>query len=86
MAEMPNPARKLAEFLGRIAKSVTSRQKDALATGVKCRKRFGRRLCPGEIIGLMNEQKATSWSCPVCEDNGIISGWEGTIWDWSVNS
>ena len=40
----------------------------------------------GEIIAFMNEQEAIFWSCPVCEDNGIISGWKGTIWDWSVNS
>jgi len=38
MAEMPSPARKLAEFLGRIVKGVTSRQKDALATGLSVEK------------------------------------------------
>jgi hypothetical protein len=86
MAEMPNPARKLAEYLGRIAKSVTTRQKGALATGVKCRKRFKRKKCPGEIIASINEQESISWSCPVCEDNGVISGWKGTIWDLSVNA
>jgi hypothetical protein len=21
------------------------------------------------------------WFCPVCDDNGRISGWEGTFWD-----
>jgi hypothetical protein len=86
MAEMPNPARALAEYLGRIVKGVTSRQRDILAAGVKCRKRSKRKKCPGEIIAFIDEQEAISWSCPVCEDNGVISGWKGTIWDWSVNA
>ena len=85
-AEMPNPARTLAEYFGRIVKGVTTRQRDALATGVKCRKRFKRNKCPGEIIAFVDEQQAISWSCPVCEDNGVISGWKETIWDWSVNA
>ena len=21
------------------------------------------------------------WHCPVCGDNGAISGWQGTFWD-----
>ena len=24
------------------------------------------------------------WHCPVCEDNGIISGWQKTLWDGLV--
>ena len=84
--EMPNPARTLAEYFGRIVKGVTTRQRDALATGVKCRKRFKRNKCPGEIIAFIDEQQAISWSCPVCEDIGVISGWKETIWDWSVNA
>lgn len=86
MADMPNPARTLAEYLGRIVKIVTSHPRDALATGVKCRKRFKRKKCPGEIIAFIDERDAISWSCPLCRDNGVISGWKGTIWDWSVNA
>jgi len=85
-SDMPHPARTLAEYFGCIVKSVTTRQGDALATGVKCRKRHRRRKCPGEIIAFINDQESISWSCPVCEDNGAISGWKETIWDWSVNA
>jgi hypothetical protein len=86
LANMPNRARTLAEYFGHIVKGVTTRQKDALATGVRCRKRPRQRRCPGEIIAFIDEQEAISWSCPVCEDNGVISGWKGTLWDWSVNA
>jgi hypothetical protein len=84
--KMPNSARTLAEFCGRIVKAVTTCRGDGLATGVRCRKRPNRRKCPGEIIAFMDEQESISWTCPVCEDNGVISGWKGTIWDWSVNA
>jgi hypothetical protein len=85
-AEIPQPARILAEYFGRIVKGVTTRQGDPLATGVKCRRRLKRNICPGEVIAFINEQEDISWSCPVCRDNGAISGWKGTVWDWSVNS
>ena len=86
MPEMPKPARILAEYLGRIVRGVTSRQEGELATGVKCRKRVQRRRCPGEIIAFIDEREAICWACPVCGKNGIISGWEGSIWDWWVNA
>jgi len=86
MEDMPKRARKLAEYFGRIVKGVTTRKRDDLATGVKCRKRFRHRPCPGEVIAFIDGQQSISWSCPVCKDNGMISGWKGTIWDWSVSA
>lgn len=86
ISDMPNQARKLADYFGRIVKGVTLRRGNALATGVRCRRRFRHRPCPGEIIAFIDEKDAVSWSCPVCNDNGIISGWRGTIWDWSVSA
>jgi hypothetical protein len=26
-------------------------------------------------------EEAISWYCPVCGDNGLIRGWQGTLWD-----
>ncbi len=86
MADMPSHARVLAKYCGRIVRAVTNRRIATVDTGVKCRKRPRRKPCPGEIIAFIDEQQAISWSCPVCEDNGVISGWTETIWDWSVNA
>ena len=86
MEDTPSRVHPIAEFLGRIVKSVTTRQRNVLTTGVRCRRRPKRKPCPGEIIAFIDERHSISWSCPVCEDNGIISGWKGTIWDWSVSS
>jgi hypothetical protein len=86
-AEIPQPARILAEYFGRIVKAVTIRKEEFdLDTGIRCRRRPNRRPCPGEIVAFIDEEGAISWSCPVCDDNGIISGWKGTSWDWSVNA
>ncbi len=85
-AEMPKQARALVNYLGQIVKAVTTRNGKTLATGVRCRRLRRRKLCPGEIIAFMNEQRTISWSCPVCGNNGLISGWEGAIWDWSVSA
>ena len=85
MPDMPKPARILAEYLGSIVKGVTTRRGGELTTGVKCRRRFRRRKCPGDIIAFIDEKEAISWSCPVCKENGVISGWKRTIWDWLVS-
>ncbi|MGZ3515389.1 MAG: hypothetical protein ACXU93_15695, partial [Thermodesulfobacteriota bacterium] len=67
--DMPNRARKLADYFGSIVKKVTTRQGAALATGIRCRKKFRHKPCWGEIIAFIDEQQGISWSCPVCKDN-----------------
>jgi hypothetical protein len=88
VAEMPRSTLKLANYFGRIVKAVTSRNKDVVATGIRCRRRPGHKSCSGEIIASIDYQQNSVivWSCPICGDNGTISGWEGTVWDWSVNA
>jgi hypothetical protein len=86
-ADMPNRSRTLAEYFGHIVKAVTTRQREAdLDTGIRCRRKPKRNRCPGEIIAFIDERGSISWACPVCEDNGVISGWKGTSWDWSVSA
>jgi len=48
--ELPGPALRLAEHLGKIAAAVTGAEPDD-PLGVCCRRRPGRRPCPGEIEG-----------------------------------
>ena len=49
---------------------------------VRCRRRPNRKQCIGEIDSILDpEHGAILWRCPVCGDNGAISGWEGTLWD-----
>lgn len=51
---------------------------------VKCRRRPRRKPCAGAIESYIDPgDDAIVWRCPVCGDNGAISGWEGTLWDFS---
>lgn len=44
-----------------------------------------RKPCVGEIQSYIDpEDDAIVWRCPVCGDNGAISGWEESFWDLST--
>ncbi len=83
--EIPAPALKLALFQGAIVAWMTGT--DCLngqgsRTNVNCRRSPSRRPCPGEILASLDtKSEAIIWECPLCGDNGRISGWEGTTWD-----
>ncbi len=50
----------------------------------KCWRRPKRKPCKGELeIELDKISGHIHWYCEVCEDEGVISGWEGLIWDMS---
>jgi hypothetical protein len=41
----------------------------------------------GDIVANVESDEATIvWGCPFCGDNGVIRGWEGTMWDRSRRS
>jgi hypothetical protein len=82
-ADLPGPARNLAEFICSLVRSVTSHSFEALVpTGVRCRRRPKRRPCKGEVFAFLNEEVgAIQWNCFTCGDNGFIYEWENTKWD-----
>jgi hypothetical protein len=49
---------------------------------------YGSSLCGSHRLGCVGSSEKIKGGSrgPVCEDDGIISGWKGTIWDWSVNA
>jgi hypothetical protein len=79
---IPGPAHKMALFLGSIVAWVTSHPAGHYErTNVACLRRPGRRRCPGFIHAWLEREGAITWECPNCGDNGIIRGWEQTLWD-----
>ena len=53
-------------------------------TTLRCRRRPGRRPCGGLLTIFFDvDTFDVLWFCPNCDDNGRISGWEGTFWDSS---
>jgi hypothetical protein len=83
IAPMPGPARRLAEFLGRVvADATTPTSMQSFEAGVKCTRRPGRKPCPGVIETDIDPKTNTiEWWCPECGENGYIRNWAGTLWD-----
>ena len=84
---LPRPALNIANFLGKIIEAVTSPMADTenYFTNVRCRRRPSHKPCIGRIVAFIEQENGYSirWFCPFCNDNGYISGWQGTAWDRS---
>ena len=83
LATMPAPALTLAMFLTSIVAWATNHDRhDDEITNVWCWRRPRRRRCRGEIIAHLERSSAEIvWHCPSCGVNGVIRGWEGSLWD-----
>jgi hypothetical protein len=82
IAPMPGPARLLAEHFTAIVLMV-SHPEIAIPPEyqVRCRRRPGRKPCPGYIEADIDvETNEIIWWCPICDDNGYIRNWKGTMW------
>ena len=85
IAAPKGPARKLAEHITAIVAMAT---RPEIITSqeyqVRCRRRPGRKPCPGIIEADFDpEDYRIMWRCPVCDDCGYISNWQGSMWDLS---
>ena len=50
----------------------------------KCWRRPKRKPCKGQLgIRLDQDTGQIYWRCPVCKDEGFVTGWKGLIWDMS---
>ena len=81
--DAPGPARKMAEQLGKVVRAATAAEAGtAWVSALPCRRRPGRRSCPGHIVVFRPDLPARiEWRCDSCGDKGVISGWEGTYFD-----
>ena len=86
--DMPTPAKRISQFFGSIVAFMTQNNlcnnNKEYRTFTKCRKRPSHKPCPGKISALYDEDgESFFWICPECGDNGLISDWQGTVWDYS---
>lgn len=81
MAPMPSRARLLAEYFASIVVDATTSLDDPPT--LRCRRRPRHRRCSGTILAVPSpdEDDVILWHCPVCHDNGVIRGWQNTLWD-----
>ena len=81
--DMHPRALSLVLHLGAIVEWMTALQptEDEL-TNVCCRRRPGRKRCPGQIMASFDpESGAIEWGCLYCSDGGLIFGWQDSYWD-----
>ena len=81
--QAPAKAKELADHFGAIVAAVTLdfTGRAIEVSGVTCRnpKSAG---CSGSIIGYLGQDLDTiEWYCAGCEDSGVITGWDDTLWD-----
>lgn len=76
----PSRARRIAEFLTEIVTAVTH-DLDAPLAPIKCRRRPGRKPCPGLIDAYINLEDEVLWQCESCRDQGVITHWQNTFWN-----
>ena len=81
LADLPAPARRLAEYFTTLVVDATSNQVGKKP--VRCRRRPRRKPCSGIVQASISfdEEDRIDWRCPSCSDNGIIRGWTGSVWD-----
>jgi hypothetical protein len=80
---LPTPVLNLALFFGSIVAWVSDHLPHGdWHTNVPCRRSPSRRRCLGDIMAELDRTSGhIVWQCPVCGDNGLIHGWEDTLWN-----
>ena len=86
MADMPKPARMLADYFARIVVDATTNIDEEPT--VRCRRQPRHKRCTGIVMSYpsADEDGAIHWHCPVCDDNGLIRGWQNTLWDGFIEA
>ena len=76
---LPEEATELIPFLTQVIDTTTRIfPKTLTETDIKC----FRKGCDGQIkTTLRPDTNEIHWYCPECENEGLISNWQGTSWD-----
>ena len=79
IAPMPAPARRLAEFLGRVVAAASTPADEAGSGECRCNK------CKKGIVSAeIAPDDAIEWFCESCGHEGRISNWRRSFWDLSA--
>jgi hypothetical protein len=83
--DAPRPATKFARHLRRTVLAATAfRERGPHPTALPCRRRPGRRPCPGRlVVEVQDVPLRVHWECPACGEAGVVDGWQGSSSDLS---
>lgn len=78
--QLKNKVKKLTEII-----IYSTSNLDGLPIGdpPKCWRRPKRKSCDGILQITFNAPEEIYWKCSACGDEGIVTGWDGLIWDMS---
>ena len=77
--QMPKEARKLASFFALVIYITTKKNPTTLASTDL---RYFNNGCFGLLkTAIRSDNKEIHWYCPECENEGVISEWQGSNWD-----
>jgi hypothetical protein len=81
--EVTGPTRSLADQLTDVVRAATAADAgSAWMSALTCRRRPGRRACPGRIIVRRPQTPGQiQWQCSGCGDEGLISNWADSPYD-----
>jgi hypothetical protein len=80
--DIPAPARSLALAIGRIIAYATFNDEDIEMPG--CLHTIRRKRCEGKVMtGISLQDNDIEWHCTSCGTYGVVSGWQGSLWDLS---
>lgn len=73
----------MAEHLTLIVRAATSGESGLTwMSALRCNRRPGHVACPGHLaVRRTDVPVSIEWRCTSCEDEGVISGWEGSPFD-----
>jgi hypothetical protein len=76
-ARVPEPAREFAEYVGSIVLAASAVPRERTTTSkLRCRQ------CSELIeVRVTGEPAKAEWVCPGCSEQGVVSNWQGTLWD-----
>ena len=79
------PAGRIARYFGSIVSAASVVDRGVWRdVGIRCRRRPGRKPCPGHIqVYRLGHSAPIEWHCSSCDDQGEISNWKESTWDLS---
>ncbi|MCP4075193.1 MAG: hypothetical protein GY744_03290 [Gammaproteobacteria bacterium] len=79
--DLPTEAQQLLNFLTAIIEAATETYDDTIPAATVCACRNATN-CDGDIVAwVSHEDDRIHWGCTDCDDEGVITDWEGTPWD-----
>lgn len=84
LENIPLPARRLAKSVCAFVAYATSFEGEDNEELPQCFVAIKKKRCKGKALPLLTMvDDNIGWRCNTCESYGIISGWQGTLWDLS---